>query len=141
MTSEDLRRRNLESEFIYSTSRSGGPGGQNVNKLSTKVELRFNISASSLLTKDEKDLLYRKLKNKINKELQLVLVSQAERSQIRNKNNVTEKFYELVAKALTRQARRKSTRPTLISEKKRLENKKIRGAVKRLRKTDRTEEI
>ena len=68
MDTENLRNRNFESEFILSASRSGGPGGQNVNKVSTKVELRFNLLSTVLFTEAEKELLFRKLKNKINKE-------------------------------------------------------------------------
>jgi ribosome-associated protein len=134
MTAEELRYRNFESEFVFAASRSGGPGGQNVNKVNTKVELRFNICATSLLSVSEKELIFQKLKNKINSENELIIVSQTERSQLMNKQVVTERFYELVSKALTIPKKRRSTKPTLTSKVKRLEGKRIHGLVKKLRK-------
>lgn len=134
MNPEDLKERNPEREFVFITSRSSGPGGQNVNKVSTKVELRFNLTSTSLFTEEEKQLIFKKLKNKINKEGELLLVSQSERTQLMNKEVVTAKFYDLVSKALTLPLKRRSTRPTLSSRIKRLERKKNRGYIKKLRK-------
>ena len=133
MDPEDLKKRNLENEFVYSSSRSGGPGGQNVNKLSTKVELRFSVLLSSQFNETEKEIIFKKLKNKINKEGELLIVSQSERTQLLNKKIVTEKFYEMVSKALTLPVKRRATRPTLTSRIKRLETKRNRGAIKKLR--------
>jgi ribosome-associated protein len=134
MSPEELKERNFENEFVYTSSRSGGPGGQNVNKVSTKVELRFSLFMTLQFSEPEKELLYKKLKNKINKEGEIILVSQSERTQLLNKAVVTVKFYDLVSKALTIKKKRRSTRPTLSSKLKRLEGKRNRGQVKKLRK-------
>jgi ribosome-associated protein len=134
MSPDDLKNRNLENEFVFSASRSGGPGGQNVNKVSSKVELRFNLLLSSSFTEKEKEILFRKLKNKINKEGELLIVSQSERSQLLNKQVVTEKFYILISKTLTMPKYRRATKPTFKSKLKRLEEKKDRGSIKKMRK-------
>lgn len=134
MNPEELRYRNFENEFVYSTSRSGGPGGQNVNKVNTKVELRFSLNTTSLLSESEKELIFLKLKNRINHEGELLLVSQSERTQLLNRKAVTERFYELVSKALTRPVKRRATKPTAKSNRQRLEEKKYRGLLKKLRK-------
>jgi len=134
MNPEELKDRNFEKELIFSTSRSGGPGGQNVNKVSTKVELRFRIFSTSLFSESEKELIVKNLKNKINKEGELILVSQSARTQLLNKKVVTEKFYLLISKVLTIPLNRRNTGPTLTSKIKRLESKRIRGSIKKLRK-------
>jgi ribosome-associated protein len=133
MNPEELRNRNFESEFVYAASRSSGPGGQNVNKVSSKVELRFNLDLTTAFTTEEKVKLFLKLKNKINKDNEIILVSQSERTQLMNKITVTEKFYDLVSKALTVALKRKPTRPTLTSKLKRLDSKKTRGYLKKMR--------
>jgi ribosome-associated protein len=134
MTPAELKNRNFENEFIFSTSRSSGPGGQNVNKVSSKVELRINLILSANFSEEEKEMIFNKLKNKINKDNEIILVAQSERNQLMNKIVVTEKFYDLVSKALTVQKIRRSTRPTLVSKLKRLDNKRNRGLIKKLRK-------
>ena len=134
MNPEELKSRNLENEFIFSSSRSSGPGGQNVNKVSTKVELRFNLLLTSGFSEKEKELIFSKLKNKINKESEIILTSQSERTQLLNKAAVTGKFYDLVSKALTIPLKRRSTRPTSTSNIKRLDSKRNRGSLKKLRK-------
>lgn len=134
MKPEELKKRNFENEFVFSTSRSSGPGGQNVNKVNTKVELRFNIQNTLLLSEDEKELIGSKLKNKINKECELILSSQSGRTQITNKKILVEKFYDLISKALTVQGKRRSTIPTLSSVIKRLEEKRNQGNKKKRRK-------
>jgi len=117
--------RNFKSELIFSFSRSSGPGGQNVNKVSTKVELRFHVMDSSLLSGDEKDRLMEKLGSRINGEGELILVSQSERSQLKNKEAVIEKFYALLAKALKPRKKRKPTKPSAAAREKRLESKRL----------------
>ena len=134
MNPDELKNRNFENEFIYSTSRSSGPGGQNVNKVSSKVELRYNLLLTSILTQEEKEMIFVKLMNKINKENEIILVSQSERSQLMNKIAVTEKFYDLISKALTVPIKRKNTRPTLSSKLRRLDLKRNRSDIKKLRK-------
>jgi len=134
MNPDELKNRNFENEFIYSTSRSSGPGGQNVNKVSSKVELRYNLLLTSILTQEEKEMIFVKLKNKINKENEIILVSQSERTQLMNKIAVTEKFYDLISKALTVPIKRKNTRPTLSSKLRRLDLKRNRSDIKKLRK-------
>jgi ribosome-associated protein len=116
--------RNLDNELIYSASRSSGAGGQNVNKVNTRVELRIHIATSALLTDDEKAILAQKLANRINNEGFMILSSQTERSQLANKEKVTERFYLLVEKALIPQKARKATKPTKASKEKRLDSKR-----------------
>ena len=130
----DFRERNFQDEFVFQASRSSGPGGQNVNKVSSKVELRFNITSSALLTDDEKIIIGDKLFNKINKSGELVLIAQTDRSQLKNKEKVIEKFYLLLEKALIPQKKRHKTKPTKASIEKRLVSKKVKSLIKSARK-------
>ena len=130
----DIRDRDFRDEFVFQASRSGGPGGQNVNKVSTKVELRFHIANSVLLNEEEKAVIAAKLINKINKLGELILVAQTDRSQLKNKENVIEKFYVLVNKALTPRKKRRETKPTKASVEKRLESKRVQATIKANRK-------
>ena len=129
-----LNDRDFISELHFTASRSSGPGGQNVNKVSTKVELRFHIDSSALLTDEEKILLLEKLAKKINSEGELILVSQTERSQMKNKEKVIEKFYTLLTRALTPQKKRKPTKPSQASKEERLEEKRKQAEKKERRK-------
>lgn len=135
MISVPVRERNFENEFIISASKSSGPGGQNVNKVSTKIELRFNVSASLLLTNEEKEIVSLKLCTRINNEGELLIVSQSERSQLQNKESAIEKFYSMVEIALQPVRKRKPTKPSYASKMLRLEHKKLLSKKKANRKS------
>ncbi len=128
------RKEQLKTEMRFSATRSSGPGGQNVNKVSSRVELRFSIPKSAVLFPEEKDRLNIKLKNRINADGELILTAQVERSQLANKEKVTEIFFMLIEKALTIPRKRKKTSPTAASRVKRLESKKLTAFKKQLRK-------
>ena len=132
----DLSARNFGSEFIFNATRSSGPGGQNVNKVSSRVELRFDIGASILLSEEEKTVIRNKLAGRISKEDILLITSQSERSQLDNKEKVIEKFNTLIKKALTPVKKRTKTAPTAASKRRRLEEKLLRSRKKSLRKSD-----
>lgn len=129
-----LQYRDFTPELRFSTSRSSGPGGQNVNKVNSKIELRFNVDQSILLSEREKQMILTKLKNKINSEWELIITVQTDRSQLKNKEEALEKFHELLTKALTPRKLRRATRPTKASVEKRLETKKQLSEKKSLRK-------
>jgi ribosome-associated protein len=125
MTLPELLKQDFSSEFQFQASRSGGAGGQNVNKVSTKVELRFNVLNSNILDDVQKELFQKKCKNQINSEGELIIVSQEERTQLRNKNTVMKKFKELLIKALTLPKNRIKVTPTAGMIAERLKNKKL----------------
>ncbi len=122
-------------ELRFKASRSSGSGGQNVNKVSTKIELRFDIDNSLLLTDNEKDRVKAKLKNRISSENILIISSDSERTQLRNKKKTIEIFFDLLEKALRKPKKRIKTKPTKASKEKRLKEKKIQSEKKQLRKT------
>ncbi len=129
-----VKERDFSSEFEFRTSRSSGSGGQNVNKVSTRVELIFYVMDSHVLSADEKNLLLERLAGRIRKDGALHLVSQEERSQLGNKRKVIERFLALLEKALKPVKKRK---PTAISEsekERRLEVKKKNAKIKQLRR-------
>lgn len=97
----------LIQEFTYRTSRSGGKGGQNVNKVETKVEARFDVAASTALTAEEKEYLLEKLADKISAEGILSATNQTDRSQLTNKEKATQKLLRIVEKALVKPKKRK----------------------------------
>ena len=126
--------RDFSREFVFTASRSSGPGGQNVNKVSTKVELRFDVYHSDLLSEEEKEILRIRLQKKISAEGFLIIVSQSERTQLKNKEKTIEKFYTLIWKALTPVKKRRPTRPSAASKEKRIVAKKMQGEKKARRK-------
>ncbi|MCE1199638.1 MAG: aminoacyl-tRNA hydrolase, partial [Marinilabiliales bacterium] len=118
----------------YGTSRSSGPGGQNVNKVSSKVELRFNYLDSAFFSEEEKQCIGVKLSNRINAAHEIVLTCQSDRSQLKNKERVLLKLYDLLGKALAPVKPRHKTKPTRSSVEKRLNTKHLRAEVKSGRK-------
>jgi ribosome-associated protein len=134
MTIEELQSRGLNEELKISASRSSGAGGQNVNKVNTKVEVRFHIQESQVLSENEKALIYKKLATRISNEGYLIIFSQDERSQVKNKEIAIGKFYDLIIKALTPRKKRKATAPTGLSKEKRLQVKRKQSEKKELRK-------
>ena len=131
--SEEFKRF-LEGECIFSATRSSGPGGQNVNKVNTRVELRFSIADSNLFSSEEKSLIQKSLKNKINTNNEIVFSTQDSRSQSENRQLVFLKFLKTLEKALSRNKERINTTPTVSSVLQRLESKKTKSILKQLRK-------
>jgi len=128
--------RNFESEFEYITSRSSGPGGQNVNKTETRVELRFNVFESAILSDYEKEKINNKIGNKISKEGILSVVSQDSRSQLDNKLECIRKFYVLLEFGLKVEKKRRLTKTPWAIQLQRLNNKKNNSEKKQNRKKD-----
>lgn len=124
----------ISAEIIFKTARSGGKGGQNVNKVETMVEGYWNVAGTALLNDDEKILVATKLANKINAAGMLLVKSQEERSQLGNKQLVIKKMNEQVTKALIVPKKRKPTKISKVAKKKRLDSKKKSGEKKLLRK-------
>ncbi len=122
------------AEIEYRTTRSSGPGGQHVNKTETQVELSFDVAHSPSLTEAQRQRILSRLPNLIDQNGVLHLAAQSERSQLRNREIVTARFQEGLAAALREAKRRRPTKPTAAAKTKRLESKKRRGQVKRLRR-------
>ena len=128
MSNIDLNK--ILKEVTYNFSRSGGKGGQNVNKVETKVELVFNIDDSMTLDNSVKELFKKKLHNKIDKEGNIRVVSQTERTQLGNKKKVNEKFVKMVNNALRKEKVRirtvksMTTKEGILREKKKQSQKK-----------------
>jgi ribosome-associated protein len=124
----------LSRELVFSTSRSSGPGGQNVNKVNTKVTLKFDVANSSILTEEEKQILAMKLATRLTTEGVLVLTSQDKRSQLDNKEAVILKFQKVIAKVFEKKKARKATKPSKTSVQNRIQKKKLHSEKKKWRK-------
>jgi len=133
-TNHIITSEQLTPELEFATSRSSGPGGQNVNKVSTKVIIRWNLLNSALITDEQKMLLLNKLSSQLTREGELIINSQESRSQLQNKELALEKLDALLRKALTKPKARKATKPTKSSKVKRVDNKKRHAEKKQWRK-------
>ena len=123
----------FENELTFTASRSGGPGGQNVNKVSSRVTLAFDVRGSGSLSEEQKRMVMRRLATRINKEGILQIVSQRTRSQELNRADALNRFSELLRRALTPQLPRIKTRIPPAAKRQRLEEKKKRGTTKETR--------
>ena len=126
-----LDEREIEESFV----RSSGPGGQNVNKLSTAVQLRFDVRRSPALSNDVAIRLMKLAGKRLTKEGVLVIVAQNHRTQERNRADAMERLVALIQEAAVRPVKRIATKPTKASKQKRLEGKKVRSGIKGLRRT------
>lgn len=131
----NINKESLQKEIIYKASRSGGKGGQNVNKVSSKVELLFSVDNSALFNEDEKLLLKDKLQTRFNKDGYVQVFCDEERSQYLNKQKALERLIVLLAKALHKPKVRKATRVSKAAKAARLENKRILSGKKEGRRT------
>lgn len=121
-------------ELVFTTSRSSGPGGQNVNKVNTKVTLKWDVLNATSITEEQRLIIREKLKSYFTKEGVLILMAQDKRSQLANKEAVLHKLDQLLKKAFVRKKVRKATKPSKTAVKKRLESKKQHAEKKQWRK-------
>ncbi|WP_017731207.1 alternative ribosome rescue aminoacyl-tRNA hydrolase ArfB [Nafulsella turpanensis] len=128
-----VRNKDVTSELDFNASKSGGPGGQNVNKVNSKITLRFDVKNSQLLTEEEKEKISDKLSSRISNDGILIINAQSKRTQLQNKEAAIIKFNQLMGKAFARKKFRKATKPTKSSVKKRLNEKKKHSEKKKLR--------
>jgi ribosome-associated protein len=120
-------------ELAISFSRSGGPGGQNVNKVSSKVELRWNPLTSAALSADERSWLIERLRSRLTTDGTLIVTSTATRDQLKNRDDATSKLALIVRAALDRPRPRKPTRPSRSAKRRRVADKRHKAEIKRSR--------
>lgn len=128
-----IRKKNLTQECVFTASKSSGAGGQHVNKVNTKVTLRFDVNKSAWLSAEEKEILHKKLASKISVDGFLILTAQTHRSQLKNKEETVLKFNQLIEKAFKVRKTRKATKPSKAAVKKRLDEKKRQAEKKKWR--------
>lgn len=133
MTTRKVSAELLLPELDFSASRSGGPGGQNVNKVNSKITLKLDITNSQILTADEKAFLLHKLASRLTAEGVLILVSQDKRSQLQNKEGAVAKLDQLLIKAFAVKKARKATKPSKSSVRERIQKKKQHSEKKQWR--------
>ncbi len=121
-------------ELTFTTSRSSGPGGQNVNKVNTKVTLIWDVNQSTAITLEQKEIIQLKLASIITKDGFLQITSQEKRSQLQNKESVIEKLEKRLTKAFEKKRARKTTKPSKAAKQKRIQEKKHRGEKKKWRR-------
>lgn len=118
------------NEIVFNTARSGGKGGQNVNKVETMVEGRWNVAASTLFNDEQKARIFEKLSNRITSEGFLLVKSQTARTQLSNREEVVKKMNALIEQALLKKKARIATKPSKASKEKRIEAKKNKSEIK-----------
>ena len=118
------------TDFTWEAVRAGGPGGQNVNKVASAVQIRWNVKTSHAFNDEQKWMIRRALANRINEEGELVLFIQTHRSQVRNREEARERLVELIEKSLVKQKKRVATKPSRAQKQKRLDGKAKRSEVK-----------
>ena len=123
-------------ELSFAFARSGGPGGQNVNKVSSKVELRWNPVTSSALTADDRALLIQRLRSRLTTDGTLIVTSTLTRDQLKNRDDAQSKLVLIVRSALHRDKPRRETKPTRASKRRRVADKRHRSEIKRNRRGD-----
>lgn len=128
-----LTGKEIDAELMFTSSRSSGAGGQSVNKVNSKVTLRWDIKNSKLISSEQKDLLRSRLARQLTTDGELIITSQEHRSQLQNRNAVVQKLNAILAHSFKKKKTRKSSKPTKASIQKRLEGKRRQSEKKKFR--------